>query len=152
FHYAHVPWMKKHQQAMETERAPSSEDKLSIFTRSIEQFQAAGYVYIGLDHFALPTDELAQALAAGKLQRNFMGYTTRRGGDMVSLGASAIGECAGALVQTALTEGEYLSLVRERGHAALRGHVLTKEDALRRDVIVGLMCNGALDDRAVETR
>jgi oxygen-independent coproporphyrinogen-3 oxidase len=152
FHYAHVPWMKKHQKAMETERAPSSEDKLSIFTRSVEQFQAAGYVYIGLDHFALPTDELAQALAAGKLQRNFMGYTTRRGGDMVSLGVSAIGDVGGAFVQNAPNEAEYLSLVRERGHAAMRGHVLTAEDALRRDVIVGLMCNGVLDKRAVEKR
>ena len=152
FHYAHVPWLKKHQNAMETDRAPSSEDKLSIFTRSIEQFQGAGYVYIGLDHFALPEDELAQALAQGKLQRNFMGYTTRRGGDMMSLGVSAIGDVAGSFVQNAPAEADYLRLIAERGHAASRGHARTADDDLRRDVILGLMCNGVLEKRAVEER
>lgn len=152
FHYAHVPWMKRHQTALETDRAPSSEDKLSIFTRAIEQFQSAGYVYIGLDHFALPTDELAQALAEGKLQRNFMGYTTRRGGDMISLGVSSIGDVAGAFVQNASNEADYLRLVGERGFATYRGHELSREDALRRDVIVGLMCNGVLSKRDVESR
>jgi oxygen-independent coproporphyrinogen-3 oxidase len=150
FHYAHVPWMKKHQLAIETDRAPTTEDKVTIFTRSVEQFAGAGYVYIGLDHFALPTDELAQALAQGKLQRNFMGYTTRRGGDMVSLGVSAIGDVAGSFVQNAPAEADYLKLVGERGHAAQRGHARSSEDSLRRDVILGLMCNGVLEKRAIE--
>jgi oxygen-independent coproporphyrinogen-3 oxidase len=152
FHYAHVPWMKKHQTAMELDHAPSSDVKLSIFIRSIEQFRAAGYVYIGLDHFALPDDELARAVAEKKLQRNFMGYTTRRGGDMVSLGVSAIGDVAGSFVQNSPNEPEYLKLVRERGYATLRGHELSREDALRRDVIVGLMCNGILSKREIEAR
>lgn len=152
FHYAHVPWMKKHQNALETERAPTSEDKLTIFTRAVEQFQAAGYVYIGLDHFALPTDELAIALTERKLQRNFMGYTTRRGGDMISLGVSAIGDVSGSFVQNASNEADYLKSVDERGFATYRGHELSREDALRRDVIVGLMCNGVLSKRDVEAR
>jgi oxygen-independent coproporphyrinogen III oxidase len=152
FHYAHVPWMKKHQKAIELDRAPASDQKLSIFMRAIEQFQAAGYVYIGLDHFALPHDELARALAEKKLQRNFMGYTTRRGGDMVSLGVSAIGDVAGCFVQNAPEEANYLRLVHERGYATQRGHELSKVDQLRRDVIVGLMCNGVLDKREIEAR
>jgi len=147
-----VPWIKKHQTAMALDEIPSPEDKLAIFTRSLELFQQAGYVYIGLDHFALPDDELAQALAAGSLQRNFMGYTTRRGGDMVSLGVSAIGDVAGTFVQNEANEPEYVRLVGERGHAAKRGHTLSAEDALRRDVIVGLMCNGVLDKTAIEDK
>jgi oxygen-independent coproporphyrinogen-3 oxidase len=152
FHYAHVPWLKKHQKAVETDLAPSSEDKLTIFTRAIDQFQSAGYVYIGLDHFALPTDELAVASTERKLQRNFMGYTTRRGGDMVSLGVSSIGDVSGAFVQNAMKETEYLAAIDARGYATYRGHVLSPEDALRRDVIVGLMCNGILSKREIETR
>jgi oxygen-independent coproporphyrinogen III oxidase len=120
--------------------------------RSVEQFQAAGYVYIGLDHFALPDDELARALAERKLQRNFMGYTTRRGDDMVSLGVSSIGDVAGAFFQNAPKEADYLQLMNERGFATHRGHELSAEDALRRDVIVGLMCNGVLDKREIEAR
>lgn len=149
FHYAHVPWMKKHQTALDLEAVPSSDAKLTIFLRALEMFQAAGYAYIGLDHFALPDDELARAKDAGTLQRNFMGYTTRRGGDMISLGMSSIGEIAGAFAQNAHTEAEYLRLVKERGYATFRGHQQSAEDRLRRDVILGLMCNLVLDTRAV---
>jgi len=152
FHYAHVPWMKKHQTAMELDDAPTSDIKLSIFMRAVEQFQAAGYVYIGLDHFALPTDELARAVSEQKLQRNFMGYTTRRGGDMVSLGVSAIGDVADCFLQNAPKEADYLRLVNERGFATHRGHELSPEDRLRRDVIVGLMCNGILPKHEIERR
>jgi oxygen-independent coproporphyrinogen III oxidase len=150
FHYAHVPWMKKHQNALEVDASPASDVKLTIFTRAVEQFRAAGYVYIGLDHFALPTDELAVALKEGKLQRNFMGYTTRRGGDMVSLGVSSIGDIAGCYVQNAHAEPEYLSSLDTRRFATFRGHELSADDKLRRDVIVGLMCNGVLDKREIE--
>lgn len=152
FHYAHVPWMKKHQGALALDAAPSSDEKLSIFLRALELFRGAGYAYIGLDHFALPTDELARAQQAGALQRNFMGYTTRRGGDMVSLGVSAIGEVAGAFVQNLHSEPEYVAAANERGGATFRGHALSNEDKLRRDVIVGLMCNLVLDTAAVGAR
>lgn len=152
FQYAHVPWMKKHQTALDVDRAPSSEDKLAIFTHALERFRGAGYVDIGLDHFALPDDELAVARSNGVLHRNFMGYTTRHGSDMVSLGVSSIGEVAGAFVQNAHTEAEYLQAVDERGFATFRGHELDRDDRLRRDVILALMCNGVLDKRAVEAR
>lgn len=150
FHYAHVPWMKRHQNALETDEAPSSETKLSIFVRAVEQFRSAGYVYIGLDHFALPTDELARALGEEKLQRNFMGYTTRRGGDMVSLGVSSIGDVAGCYVQNHPKEADYLAAIEAKGHAGSRGHARSPDDELRRDVILGLMCNGVLRKKDVE--
>jgi oxygen-independent coproporphyrinogen-3 oxidase len=152
FHYAHVPWMKGHQEAMDASAMPSSEVKLSIFLRAIEQFRGAGYEYIGLDHFALPTDEMAIAHREHSLGRNFMGYTTKRGDDMISLGVSSIGDVSGCFVQNSPKELEYKALVRERGFATHRGHRLTPEDRLRRDVILALMCNGRIDKGAVEAR
>jgi oxygen-independent coproporphyrinogen-3 oxidase len=152
FHYAHVPWIKKHQTAMTLDAIQSAEDKLSTFLRAVEQFQDAGYVYIGLDHFALPDDELAVALQKGELHRNFMGYTTRRGSEMVSCGVSAIGEVDGSFVQNDPNEHEYLRRVRENGFATHRGHELSADDALRRDVILGLMCNGILRKADIEGR
>jgi oxygen-independent coproporphyrinogen-3 oxidase len=151
FHYAHVPWMKKHQTALDMEKAPSSADKLLIFTDALRLFRDAGYVYVGLDHFALPDDELAVALREKRLHRNFMGYTTRRGSEMVSLGVSAIGEVAGSFVQNASNEPEYLQKIDADGFATYRGHDLTPDDRLRRDVILSLMCNGIVDKRAIET-
>ncbi len=152
FHYAHVPWLKRHQTALETDDAPQLDTKFTIFCRAVEQFEDAGYVYIGLDHFAVPEDELAVALKEEKLQRNFMGYTTRRGDDLVALGVSSIGDVAGCYVQNAPKEFEYEASVKEKGHAVLRGHELSAEDRLRRDVILGLMCNGILRKGDVEAR
>lgn len=152
FHYAHVPWMKGHQEAMDAAAMPSSEVKLSIFLRAIDQFRSAGYQYIGLDHFALPDDEMAIAQREHTLGRNFMGYTTKRGDDMLSLGVSSIGDVAGCFVQNAAKELEYKSLMRERGYATYRGHRLSAEDQLRREVILALMCNGRLDPRDIEQR
>jgi oxygen-independent coproporphyrinogen-3 oxidase len=150
FHYAHVPWMKKHQTAMTIDAVPSAETKLRIFTEAVDRFRGAGYEYIGLDHFALPDDELAVALRERRLMRNFMGYTTHAGTDMVSLGVSSIGEVAGAFIQNDPNEPEYNRRVEESGLAAFRGHELTPDDKLRRDVILGLMCNGVLDKREIE--
>jgi oxygen-independent coproporphyrinogen III oxidase len=150
FHYAHVPWLKRHQEALETEALPSSEQKLTIFLRAMEQFRAAGYDYVGLDHFALPTDEMAVAHRQKNLGRNFMGYTTRRGDDMVSLGVSSIGDVANCFVQNNPKENEYKSAVARHGHAAVRGHELTADDRLRRDVILSLMCNGEVRKAAIE--
>lgn len=151
FHYAHVPWMKKHQAAMDTEAMPSAEEKLDLFSDSIAAFDGAGYVYLGLDHFALPDDELSRAAADGTLHRNFMGYTTQRGREMVSLGVSSIGEVDGCYVQNIANEPEYVRDVTERGHATYRGHAMSAEDRLRRDVILELMCNGRIDKRRIET-
>ncbi len=150
FHYAHVPWLKRHQTALDQEAMPDSDEKLAIFLDALDAFQQAGYVYIGLDHFALPDDELATAYASGTLGRNFMGYTTLRGTEMISAGVSAIGEVDGAFVQNDPDEFEYLRRVTEKGHAAKRGHVLTEEDRLRRDLILSLMCNGRVEKAPLE--
>lgn len=150
FHYAHVPWMKKHQAAMDTDAMPSAEEKLDLFADSIEAFDRAGYVYLGLDHFALPEDELSVAAAEGTLHRNFMGYTTQRGREMVSLGVSSIGEIDGCYVQNIANEPEYVRDVAERGFATYRGHAMGPEDRMRRDIILELMCNGRVDKRRIE--
>ncbi len=150
FHYAHVPWMKKHQAAMDVDAMPSAEEKLDLFADSIDAFDGAGYVYLGLDHFALPEDELSVAAADGSLHRNFMGYTTQRGREMVSLGVSSIGEVDGCYVQNIANEPEYVRDVAERGFATYRGHAMTPEDQLRRDIILELMCNGRIDKRRIE--
>jgi len=150
FHYAHVPWMKKHQAAMDVDAMPSAEGKLDLFADSIDAFDGAGYVYLGLDHFALPEDELSVAAADGSLHRNFMGYTTQRGREMVSLGVSSIGEVDGCYVQNIANEPEYVRDVAERGFATYRGHAMTPEDQLRRDIILELMCNGRIDKRRIE--
>lgn len=152
FHYAHVPWMKKHQTALDVDAMPSPEDKLDIFADSIAAFTAAGYVYLGLDHFALPEDELSLAAKDGTLHRNFMGYTTQRGREMLSIGVSSIGEIDGAYVQNTPNEPEYVELASERGYATHRGHSITAEDRLRRDVILELMCNGRVDKARIEQR
>lgn len=144
FHYAHVPWLKRHQTALDMDAVPDSDLKMSIFLDALAAFDEAGYVYIGLDHFALPDDELALAHAEKTLNRNFMGYTTLRGTEMVSLGVSSIGEVDGAFVQNDPQEFGYLERIEKEGFATLRGHVLCAEDQLRRDVILGLMCNGEL--------
>jgi len=152
FHYAHVPWLKKHQTALDQDAMPSSDEKLTIFLRAIEQFENAGYVYIGLDHFALPDDPLAVAQGQGVLHRNFMGYTTHRGSEMVSLGVSSIGEVDGAFIQNELAEPDYKQRIESDGFAAKRGHRLSPDDHLRRDVILSLMCNGVIDKAAIEGR
>ena len=120
--------------------------------RALELNHDAGYVSIGLDHFALPDDELARAATEGSLHRNFMGYTTRRGSEMVSLGVSAIGEVGGAFVQNDPAEGGYLTRIGERGYATTRGHVLSADDRLRRDVILSIMCNLVLPKAPLEAR
>lgn len=152
FHYAHVPWMKKHQTALDMDAAPDSAEKLAIFIDALEAFIDAGYVYLGLDHFALPDDELAKALQAEKLDRNFMGYTTRRGDAMVSLGVSSIGDIDGCFVQNHPVEADYLAAVAAGGFGTKRGHALSADDGLRRDVILGLMCNGVLHKGAIEAK
>ena len=149
FHYAHVPWIRKHQEGLPEDAFPDGALKMAIFTDSVLRFTQAGYEYVGLDHFALPTDELARARKDGSLQRNFMGYTTRKGADLLPFGVSAIGEIGGAFVANPREIQAWSAAVNARGHAIDRGHVLDADDRLRRDVIVGLMCHGKLDTRAI---
>jgi oxygen-independent coproporphyrinogen III oxidase len=150
FSYAHVPWIRKHQKGLPESAFPDAEVKTSIFVDAIARFGAAGYDFIGLDHFAKPLDELSRARRDGTLQRNFMGYTTRKGADLLPFGVSSIGEVGGAFVANPREVDAWSKAVLERGLAVERGHSLDADDRLRRDVIVGIMTLGFVDVDAIE--
>ena len=99
YSYAHVPWLRPHQRTIDETTLPDAELKVELFGAAIETFLGAGYAAIGMDHFALPGDELTEATAARGLHRNFMGYTTRPAADMFGVGISAIGDVQGAFAQ-----------------------------------------------------
>ena len=152
FHYAHVPWLKKHQTALEVGMAPDPLLKLRIFVDALHRFVDAGYDYLGLDHFALPEDEMAKARRMGTLKRNFMGYGTRANAEMLGLGVSAIGEIDGAFWQNDPSLEGYERRVLDGGFAVHKCHELEGDDELRRSVIMGLMCQGELAKSAIERR
>ena len=140
YSFAHVPWIRAHQKLLRVEELPSADRKLQLFVEARTRFLAAGYVPIGMDHFALPDDELARAAAAGQLHRNFMGYTTRPAADMVGLGVSAIGDVAGAFAQNTKKLSTYYAAI-DAGHFPIeRGYALDADDGVRRHVIAQLMC------------
>jgi len=148
FGYAHVPWVSPHQQALRDLGLPDPAARMELFGAAFEQLVDSGWVHIGMDHFARPEDELARALANRTLTRNFMGYTTRKGLDLVPLGASSIGAVAATYTQNHKALGDYLGA---RGPARWqRGWLLDREDLLRRDVIRALLCNFHLDKEEVE--
>jgi len=141
YSYAHVPWLRPHQKGINAAELPGTALKLELFGLATETFLAAGYEPIGIDHFALPDDELAVAARDRRLHRNFMGYTTRRAPDMIGAGVSAISEVDGAFAQNAKTLPRYYSAV-DAGHFPVdRGYVLSADDTVRRHVITQLMCN-----------
>jgi oxygen-independent coproporphyrinogen-3 oxidase len=142
FGYAHVPWMRPHQKRIDAAELPVHHTRFSLFRRTVEQFIAAGYEWIGLDHFAKPDDPLARAAEAGTLHRNFMGYTTRVGEHLLGLGTSAISEVDGWYAQSAPELGEWQRAIDAEVLPVSRGHVLSEDDLLRGAVITHLMCNG----------
>lgn len=149
FNYAHLPQRFKVQRQIHAEDLPSPEDKLTILARSIEMLQEAGYLYIGMDHFALADDDLARALADGSLQRNFQGYSTHARCDLVGLGASSISMLEDCYAQNAHAVDDYQARIDEGGLATVRGVVLNADDRLRRQVIMDLMCRFAVDFEGV---
>jgi oxygen-independent coproporphyrinogen-3 oxidase len=150
YSYAHVPHLFKPQRRIAVDELPASEVKLAILARAIEILGAAGYVYIGMDHFALPTDELAIAQRTGLLHRNFQGYSARPECDLVACGISAIGKIGSAYVQNVRTLEDYYARLDEGVVPVLRGVALDADDLVRRDVIQRLMCRFALDFGAIE--
>lgn len=143
--YAHVPWLKPAQRALEPHGLPDAAARARLFVLAVERLTHAGYELLGLDHFALPGDSLVEALHAGRLQRNFQGYSDQRAHDMVAFGMSAIGDLGGAFLQNARTSAEYEACI-ERGELATRkGHRRTPEDELRRAAIQDVMCRMRLD-------
>lgn len=144
YSYAHVPDRFKAQRQIDTADLPDSATKLALLNLSIERLLAAGYQYIGMDHFALPQDELARALRDGSLQRNFQGYATRAGLDLIGLGVSAISSIGDSHGQNARTLAQWNAAIDAGQLAIDRGLPLDAQDRLRRDVIATLMCNGRL--------
>ncbi len=140
YNYAHLPQRFKGQRMINDEDIPSPETKLEILHRTIDTLCDAGYIYIGMDHFALPDDELVLARANGTLQRNFQGYSTHRECDLVALGVSAIGSIGNVFAQNSVTTMEYETLI-ENGQLPIRkGIAVDDDDLLRADVIQSLMC------------
>jgi oxygen-independent coproporphyrinogen III oxidase len=150
--YAHLPDMFKAQNQIKASELPDAGTRLALFGLALERLTAAGYVYIGMDHFARADDELARAQRAGTLQRNFQGYSTHGDCDIVGLGVSAIGRIGDTYNQSArdLT-GYYAPL--DSGHLPIaRGLHLNRDDVLRRELIGALMCHGVLDTQAFAER
>ncbi len=142
YSYAHVTWVAKQQRGFKRVDLPDPPTRLRIMLGAIRRFLGAGYAFIGLDHFARPEDELTQALADRTLRRNFMGYTTQAGVDLLGFGPSAISELRGSYAQSQRELVSWERDVVKHGLATMRGHVLTLDDVERRWIIGRIMCHG----------
>jgi oxygen-independent coproporphyrinogen III oxidase len=152
YSYAHLPHLFKPQRQIKAADLITPAEKLGLLGLTVETLTAAGYVYIGMDHFALPSDELVRAQADGTLQRNFQGYSTRAECDLVALGVSSISKVGDTYAQNAKTLPEYYKRIAAGTLAVERGVALDAEDRLRRDVIQQLMCATRLEFAAIEGR
>lgn len=149
FSYAHVPWMKPAQKIVASKVLPAPEVKLELLKRTIEKLTSAGYVYIGMDHFARQDDELALAQKRKTLQRNFQGYSTRGGADIYAFGMSSISQADGIYWQNYKELPAYQAALDEDRLPVAKGCLLTEEDKLRRQTIMRLMCDLSLDYAAM---
>lgn len=152
FNYAHLPHRFRPQRRINSDDLPTGEEKLAILQLTIEKMQEAGYVYIGMDHFALPEDELAQAQEKGKLHRNFQGYTTHKDCDLIGLGVSSIGSINGDYIQSERELKEYLEQLEHEKLPVWRGARITRDDEIRKAVIFQIICNFELNIEDVETQ
>jgi oxygen-independent coproporphyrinogen-3 oxidase len=152
FNYAHLPGTFKAQRRIDSAHLPAPAEKLAILDRTIERLLGAGYVHIGMDHFALPGDELTLAQNDGSLHRNFQGYSTRAECDLLALGPSAIGRVGNCYAQNARELGDYYRRVDDTGLAVFRGIEPSAEDRLRGSIINELICNFSLDLGRLERR
>ena len=152
FNYAHLPHVFKPQRSIATETLPNAEEKLAILHLAIERLTQAGYVYIGMDHFALPEDALARAREEGKLHRNFQGYSTQSDCDLIGLGVSAISKLDSGYAQNQKELDAYYAALDAHQLPTWRGYALEADDRIRRDVIMELICQGELDTEALGRR
>ncbi len=152
FGYAHVPWMKANQQLIREADLPGPAERFDQSEAAAERLAAEGYVRIGLDHYALPDDELAVALAEHRLHRNFQGYTTDANAVLIGLGASSISRLPNGFVQNQAQERLWREAVAAGRLPTARGVALTAEDRLRGEIIERLMCDLAVDLREVRAR
>ncbi|MEO8159782.1 MAG: oxygen-independent coproporphyrinogen III oxidase [Arenimonas sp.] len=150
--YAHLPKMFKAQRQIPESQMPSAEDKLGLLQLAIERLTAAGYRYIGMDHFALPGDELSIAQEAGSLHRNFMGYTTHADTDLIGVGVSAISHVGDSYSQNPRDLPGWEAAIDAGRLPTWRGMKLDADDMLRADLIQQLMCHGVIDKCLLESR
>lgn len=150
FNYAHLPSRFKAQALMDEAAMPTAPEKLAILCESSQRLIEAGYVYIGMDHFAKPDDELAIALREGELHRNFQGYTTYKDADLIGVGVSSISQIADTYSQNTRSIKEYQALLDDKELPIKYGVTLTEEDKLRRDVIMSLICGNRLEIEPLE--
>ena len=149
--YAHLPDRFKPQRRIIWADLPMASSKVAMLSRSLEAFSSAGYVYVGMDHFALPEDALAIAKRQGRLHRNFQGYSTQPDCDLIGLGVSAIGRVGATYSQNAKTLEDYYDRLNQGRLPVIRGLALTRDDLVRRAVIMALMCQGELLFEPLET-
>ena len=151
YHYAHLPHIFKPQRRIDTEAVPGSEEKLDMLQYCVQTLTERGYVFIGMDHFAKPDDELSIALKEGFLQRNFQGYSTYADCDLVAIGVSSIGKIGSTYSQNERDIDAYYAAL-DAGHLPImRGYQLNQDDLLRRNIIQDLMCRFSLDYRIYES-
>jgi oxygen-independent coproporphyrinogen-3 oxidase len=147
--YAHLPERFKPQRRIDATELPSGAAKVAMLSRSLVSLRAAGYVYVGMDHFALPDDPLAIAKRQGRLHRNFQGYSTQPDCDLIGLGVSSIGRIGATYSQNAKTMEEYCDLLDQGQFPVVRGLALSRDDLVRRAVIMALMCQGQVQFESV---
>ncbi|NDV01283.1 oxygen-independent coproporphyrinogen III oxidase [Pseudoroseicyclus tamaricis] len=152
FGYAHVPWMSRRQKLIAEEALPDAAARLHLNATARALLEAEGYVSIGIDHFALPHDSLVAASAAGRLHRNFQGYTTDDAAALIGLGPSSISRYPQGYAQNAPATGAWAERVMAGSLATVRGYALSPEDALTAEVIERLMCDAAADLPALAAR
>ena len=148
--YAHVPWIRGNQKTIDESRLPGADARLEMFLAARDAFEDAGYVAIGLDHFAKPHDSLAKADREGRLLRNFMGYTVQAGPDLLGLGVTSIGDVDGALVQNTMKLSRYYRALKHGRLPIERGLERSEPDRLRGRIISDLMCRHRVVKREIE--
>lgn len=151
YNYAHLPHLFKPQRRIADHDLPTAQARIDMLSLSIRRLTEAGYIYIGMDHFALPTDDLAIAQQQGRLHRNFQGYSTHAGSDMVACGVSAISAVGSTYSQNAKTLDAYYEAIEKNELPVVRGIRLNMDDVLRRHIIQRLMCNFELSMASIET-
>jgi oxygen-independent coproporphyrinogen III oxidase len=152
FNFAYVPWMKPHQKLLHQDQLPTAENKLHLLQLIINTLISAGYVYVGMDHFAKPTDELAREQKNKNLNRNFQGYSIKAGADLFGFGMSAISHFGAVYAQNAKDLPAYYEAINNGRFSTILGYKMTQDDELRKFVIMRLMCDLELDKRNIERR
>jgi len=152
FNYAHLPQLFMPQRRIKEAELPTAEQKLDMLSGTVEQLTSAGYVYIGMDHFAKPDDSLVKARNQHKLHRNFQGYASHADCDLIGMGVTSISKVANCYSQNIKTLDEYYAVVAQQKLPVSRGINLDKEDFLRREIIESLMCYGEIDFAEFEKR